>query len=116
MSGIAMRSMRAFVILALAFAVTGCSRVFSSNCNKPAAYANAQSLPPLQIPAGLDAPDRRGVLKIPELSAPDAPRNKGDPCLDEPPRYSSTANLGKGAAIAPGQAAAARKRHWWNRK
>jgi uncharacterized lipoprotein len=116
MTGTSSASMRWFAIAALLLALGGCSRIFSSNCNKPAAYANAQSVPLLQVPAGLDSPDRRAALKIPELNQPEARRVKGDPCLDEPPKYSN-ANLATAAPGAAGRPAApAAKKHWWSRK
>jgi uncharacterized lipoprotein len=65
----------------------GCRRFTASNCNKPQVYATAQNLPPLQIPAGLDAPNTQAALRIPELKEPEAPRSSEDPCLDAPPRY-----------------------------
>jgi uncharacterized lipoprotein len=74
-------------------ALPGCKRFTSANCEKPQLYAAAQDQPPLRIPGGLDAPNTRGALKIPELNEPEAPRVKGDPCLDTPPRYSANARL-----------------------
>jgi uncharacterized lipoprotein len=62
-------------------------------CARPGIYAEAQSIPPLRIPAGLDAPDTRGALRLPELNEPAAPRPAGSPCLESPPRYSNTAVL-----------------------
>lgn len=85
--------MRILALAATLVMVSGCGRVFSSNCSRPAAYASAQSLPPLRIPLGLDAPDRRAALKIPDLNTPEIPREKGEPCLDQPPRYSNSARL-----------------------
>jgi hypothetical protein len=115
MSEISSAGMRWVAIAALLLALGGCTRIFSSNCNKPAAYASAQSVPPLQVPAGLDSPDRRAALKIPDLNQPDVPRAKGDPCLDEPPKYSN-ASLTPAAQGAAGQPATpARKKHWWRR-
>jgi hypothetical protein len=104
-------SLRWILVAALLLGVAGCGRVFSSNCSKPAAYASAHSLPPLKIPVGLDAPDRRAAMKIPDLREPEAPRAPGDPCLDEPPKYSSSSNLG----TAPGAAQPVKKKHWWSR-
>jgi uncharacterized lipoprotein len=67
----------------------GCKRLFASNCSKPQAYAAAQSLPPLRIPVGLDGPDTRAALKIPDLNEPEAPRGPSDPCLEEPPAFAT---------------------------
>jgi hypothetical protein len=63
-----------------------------NDCNKPQVYEQAGSSPPLRIPAGLDALNTRGALRIPELREPEAPRKLTDACLDEPPKY-STARL-----------------------
>ncbi len=74
--------------LCAGFAVLpGCKRLFASTCNKPQLYAEAQSLPPLRIPVGLDGPDTRAAMKIPDLNEPEAPRKPEDSCLEEPPAY-----------------------------
>jgi hypothetical protein len=63
------------------------------SCNKPQDYQQAQSNPPLHMPVGLEAPATRGALRIPELREPEVPRKLTDPCLEEPPKFSSTARL-----------------------
>ncbi|MEP7313871.1 MAG: hypothetical protein ABI859_14910 [Pseudomonadota bacterium] len=79
-----------FLTLAVALLVLpGCKRFTTANCEKPQVYAAAETLPPLRIPGGLDSPNTRAALKIPELNEVEVPRVKGDPCLDEPPRYSN---------------------------
>lgn len=70
-------------------ALPGCKRFTRSDCSKPQVYEQAQNLNPLRIPAGLDPLNTRGALKIPELREPEAPRNVGDACLEEPPKYSN---------------------------
>jgi len=76
--------------LCASFAVLpGCKRLFASSCNKPQVYAQAQSLPPLRIPVGLDGPDTRAAMKIPDLNEPEAPRGPKDPCLQEPPAFTT---------------------------
>jgi hypothetical protein len=73
-------------------ALSGCKRLFGdADCSKPAAYADSRNLPPLRIPVGLDGPDTRAAMKIPELNEPEIPRKPGDACLDEPPAYSTSA-------------------------
>lgn len=67
----------------------GCKRFTTADCDKPQLYAEARNLAPLRIPAGLDAPNTRGAMKIPELNEPEVPHVKGDRCLDQPPRYSN---------------------------
>jgi uncharacterized lipoprotein len=57
-------------------------------CKEPVGYANAAEAATLQIPAGLEAPDTRGALKIPDLNTPaPPPRTKEQGCLDQPPPY-----------------------------
>ena len=79
------------VLAPLLLSIGGCSlsRKFTVNaCNKPQPYQSQKSDPPLKIPAGLDAPDTAGGLKIPALNEPaPPPRTVHDPCLDSPPSY-----------------------------
>ena len=59
-------------------------------CNKPQPYQSAHSVPPLQMPPGVDSPDTHGALKIPELKEPaPPPRSVRDPCLDAPPAFAT---------------------------
>jgi hypothetical protein len=76
------------LLLALsALALPGC-RSLGSSCHDPQLYATAQTTRPLGIPPGLDAPDTRNALQIPELKEPaPPPRKPGQPCLDAPPQY-----------------------------
>ena len=66
--------------------LNGCAWFGGKSCHKPQVYEEAESLPPLQIPAGLDPMDTRGALKIPDLKEPEAPRPADGPCLEEPPQ------------------------------
>jgi uncharacterized lipoprotein len=80
------------VLLGVALATSGCNpfRRNSANlvCKGPEGYADAQTLPSLQIPAGLESPDTRNALRIPDLSTPEPPpRKRSQGCLDEPPPY-----------------------------
>jgi uncharacterized lipoprotein len=60
----------------------------SELCKVPEVYAEAKEAKSLTIPAGLEAPDTRNALRIPDLSTPEPPpRTKGQGCLDEPPSY-----------------------------
>ena len=70
--------------------LAGCSWV-AVDCHKPAAYSDAESIPPLVIPAGLDAPDTKGALKVPDLAQPERVRGPNEACLDAPPRYTAPA-------------------------
>lgn len=56
-------------------------------CRDAQAYESAPEAPALQVPAGLDAPNARGALKIPVLDAAERKRAAGEPCLDQPPTY-----------------------------
>lgn len=54
-------------------------------------YMAAQSIPPLQAPDGLSAPDRTASLVVPPAppGAAEKPSGKGR-CLDRPPSYFAT--------------------------
>ncbi|HEY7377305.1 MAG TPA: hypothetical protein VH542_01325 [Steroidobacteraceae bacterium] len=67
-----------------AAALAGCK---STSCDAPPDYGTGESIPPLNVPAGLDAPDTRNALKVPELKTPDRPRTDVEGCLDAPPSY-----------------------------
>jgi uncharacterized lipoprotein len=79
------------VAIAAAAGLSGCGvfRGSSSDCRDASVYSGAQSVEPLKIPAGLQAPDTRNALKVPELNVPEAPRAAGAKCLDAPPPYSA---------------------------
>lgn len=64
--------------------LAGCK---SMSCNGSPEYGNADSIPSLKVPVGLDAPDTRNALKVPELDTPDRPRTDAEGCLDKPPSY-----------------------------
>jgi hypothetical protein len=71
---------------------TGCSWFHHGNrakCREPTIGEHAKNLPPLKVPAGLDAPDTRNAIKIPPLTEPEHPRTPKDPCLSSPPSYKS---------------------------
>ena len=85
--------MRIRPLLALSIALLatpGCSwfrHGSHSRCREPTVGAGSRNLPPLQVPAGLDAPDTRNAIKIPPLTEPERPRSLKDPCLSRPPSY-----------------------------
>ena len=72
--------------IVVASSLTACG-TFKASCAKPADYANAKELPPLIAPAGLEPPDTRAALKVPELVDPEQPRVNADDCLDHPPKF-----------------------------
>jgi uncharacterized lipoprotein len=57
-----------------------------SGCNESQPYQSARQLPPLQVPAGADQPDTDDALRIPEVKAPELPREP-ESCLEHPPAY-----------------------------
>jgi hypothetical protein len=92
------RNVRSALILCLAAAaLQGCAwmpwvhrnpnRV--EKCREPALPALVPSIPLLKAPEGLDPPDTRNAVKIPDLTSPDKPRSPKDPCLSTPPSYLS---------------------------
>lgn len=86
------RSCQLAVIGIILASSTGCSWFHHggrAKCREPTIGANAKNLPPLKMPAGLDAPDTRNAVKIPPLSEPEHPRGLKDPCLSSPPSYKS---------------------------
>jgi uncharacterized lipoprotein len=89
-----MRFVRRIVLLVLLLPlVGGCFLRGASTkaCHSPQNYQKAQTVPPLKIPAGLDAPDTTNALRLPTLKEPAAPPRSGkQPCLDEPPPYKVT--------------------------
>lgn len=75
----------------LLFPLSGCHLVRainSSSCRDTQGYMKQVSVPPLQIPAGLDVPDTTNALRLPALNEPaPPPRRSKDPCLDRPPPF-----------------------------
>jgi hypothetical protein len=62
-------------------------------------YQKANSVTPLRVPLGIDAPDSKSGLQIPALNEPaPPPRGPRDPCLDEPPKFTEP---GRGARPPP---------------
>jgi hypothetical protein len=80
------------VVLGGTLLLLGGCKGLVGNCHKPQAYSSAQSLAPLRIPVGLDGPDTRSAVRIPELNEPAAPRGPKDPCLEEPPSFDTAAS------------------------
>ena len=57
----------------------------SLSCVNPETYSNAQEVPRLKMPVGLDGPDTKQALEIPALNEPEAPRDPEGGCLEDPP-------------------------------
>ena len=87
-----MRVISAAVVI-LAASAAGC-RTYS--CDAPPS-GTGDTIPPLEVPAGLEPPDTRNALKIPELAEPEAPRTEADGCLDAPPSYFPDRRVGEPA-------------------
>jgi uncharacterized lipoprotein len=78
-------------LVPLLLALSGCHlmrAVRSSGCHESKTYLQAQSVPALKVPAGLDAPDTTSALRLPQLNEPPPPARRGkEPCLDAPPAF-----------------------------
>ena len=79
-------------VVALAVMASSCSWMHHgkhrhAKCMEPNIGAQARSLPPLKVPAGMDSPDTRNAIKVPPLTEPEQPRSAQDPCLSAPPSY-----------------------------
>jgi uncharacterized lipoprotein len=90
-----MKFVRGIVLLLLVLPLVGGCHIFRSAsakaCHGSQPYQKAQSVPPLKIPGGLDAPDTTNALRLPALNEPPpTPRKGSQPCLDEPPPFKVT--------------------------
>lgn len=78
-----------------------------SGCNDAQPYHAAVNGAPLRVPAGSDLPDTRNALRIPELAAPELPRDPGT-CLEHPPSIgpasAATAAAAEGGTVVGEQA------------
>jgi uncharacterized lipoprotein len=87
------KSLTLLVVLLATLVTAGCNpfrRHSAANevCKEPVGYADSREGKTLTIPAGLESPDTRNALRIPDLSTAEPPaRKKGEGCLDEPPSY-----------------------------
>jgi hypothetical protein len=83
-----MRYARVILWLLPLLGSSGCHYLTVGSCHRAQPYMKAQSVPPLKIPTGLDAPENTAALRVPALTEP-APPPRGDkaPCLDEPPSF-----------------------------
>jgi uncharacterized lipoprotein len=80
-------------LVPLALLLSACHALRNSSCNAPQVYMQAKSVPPLKIPAGLDAPETTNALRIPALNEPAPPSHRAkDPCLDAPPSFKARQN------------------------
>lgn len=79
-----------FAFFAAVTALPGCGWLPDAytGCEEAQVYQAAQDVGPLRVPAGADRPDTRNALKIPELKAPELPRDPGT-CLEHPPPFAT---------------------------
>jgi hypothetical protein len=91
----------ALLCISLPWLLSGCSvwnnlfhRSHDNRCTEKPFQGNTENLAGLRVPEGMAAPEQRNQVKIPALNEPDHPRARTEPCLTQPPSYSS------GAAIA----------------
>lgn len=79
---------RVCLVVALT-SLAGCSWFHqgSPKCREPVMKAGLENGAGLKLPAGLDTPDTRGAVRVPELNEPEQPRGAKDPCLSMPPAY-----------------------------
>ncbi|MGH8259408.1 MAG: hypothetical protein ACREUG_06925 [Steroidobacteraceae bacterium] len=96
---------RVLLCAGAALVLAGCHRGLLRDhaCNKPQPYDSAQSITPLKVPPGIDAPDTHAALQIPALNEPaPPPRGLREPCLDEPPSYATPAPAPGATKRVPG--------------
>ena len=77
--------------------VSGC-KSFHTCAEPPDELTNAASIPALKVPVGLEMPSTKEALRVPDLNAPEAPRDSHGRCLEEPPEYRPGHPIGKPAA------------------
>ena len=85
---------------------TGCKTRAVSCKQDNKAYVAAREVPPLKAPPGLEAPNTRNALKVPELNTPERARGRNEACLDTPPPFAPQKAV---SAPAPAPAPAADK-------
>lgn len=75
------------ISLLIVSGVIGCSRAGMPRCDKQQEYQTVGSIDAVEVPAGMNQPERSGSLEIPDLSPDARARAPGDPCLEAPPDY-----------------------------
>lgn len=98
---------RGIGLLLIAVALGGCA-TRTACVHGP--YVEARAATPLTVPEGMNAPDQRNALRVPERSSVTgklAPES--DPCIIEPPEYFAVAGQPNpdGLPVRPSSAAAA---------
>ena len=80
--------------------LTGCTlynkmfhRSHDHGCTEKPFEGNTDNLSGLVAPPGLSQPDKRNEIKIPGLNEPERVRAKSEPCLAQPPSYSTGSSI-----------------------
>jgi len=82
---------RYFIIICCALALLGCNRGSKpSKCEEPREYHEQTTIPPLDVPDDLDAPDPAGSIKIPDVPGLEDGKSDRSPCLEAPPDFFDT--------------------------
>ena len=84
-----MRFARSIVFLSGTALLCGChiSRRLNPDCHVKQEFQQARQMTPLKVPEGLDSPNTKEALVIPEVESVAPPPGPKDACLDLPPRY-----------------------------
>ena len=86
-----MKLMRMAIFSFFLTSLGGC-HFFKANagCHTAQEYQRAQQLPPLKVPAGLDAPAKSTSMVIPTVATDIPVRARKDACLEEPPKFKAS--------------------------
>lgn len=79
--------MRVIILLGLVALLPGCGLFRDKGvCKEPKGYQGNAELPLLRVPDGMDPPNQRALLRIPDVKGT-ATRRPDGRCLDEPPDF-----------------------------
>ena len=71
--------------------LAGCNRGSKpSECEEPREYHQQTTIPPLDVPEDLDAPDPGRSVQIPDIPGREGTPPRKGPCLEDPPDYFDT--------------------------
>ena len=85
-------AVRILCLLLAAVSLSSCARLglrSRAACREPQLPANLVNNAPLKVGPGMDLPETRNAVRVPELKEPEKPRSRTDPCLSRPPAYGS---------------------------
>lgn len=93
--------MRAAAVVFVLVLLTGCGLFRGSgDCKEPKGYQGNAELPLLRVPEGMEPPNQRALLRIPEVKGSVTRRADGR-CLDEPPPFEVKSAPRAAAAVRP---------------